>query len=186
MMKFYSKKQPISLNKESGFTIIELLVVMTIMGVLASIVLSTLKTANVITRYGVVQSDLRNIKLAIVVAQGEANKTLREITGSNFSAGPCYFGGPDLRNIPDTHQCFIDQTNALRSIQAANRGLIGLPDTFRDPWGSPYLFDENEGEGGGCGHDNIISVGPDGRFDDFSENSDDYRIIIPHQSVACR
>lgn len=30
-----------------------------------------------------------------------------------------------------------------------------------DPWGRPYVWDENEGEGGGCGKDSIRSAGPD-------------------------
>ena len=172
-------------KSQSGFTLVELLVVMAVIGVLASIVLASLRDADTRARYAVVQSEMRNLVQAIVVAQGESNSTLYQMTGTYCSACSCF--GVDARDIPATHQCFIDQTNTLNDIKNANRGLIGLPDELRDPWGSPYLFDENEGEAayGFCGDDNLISLGPDGVIDYLSGNTDDFRVSVPNHSAAC-
>jgi prepilin-type N-terminal cleavage/methylation domain-containing protein len=67
--------------------------------------------------------------------------------------------------------------NVRSLIQNATDGSIeGLERMDRDPWGSPYYFDENEGEGGNCNNrDTIRTLGPDGVYN----TGDELVISIP-------
>ena len=75
--------------KLKGFTLIELLVVVAIIGVLATIVLSSLSTARSKVRDTVRQSDLKNIEIAL---------QLYLLDGGNFSSIPVYTETNNLNN----------------------------------------------------------------------------------------
>jgi hypothetical protein len=91
----------------------------------------------------------------------------------------------DLRNTSSV--CYTNWTAVLTGVQNNTNGLVaGLTRLTRDPWGSPYLVDENQGEGAlpaGCSNvDSIKSVGPDGT----NGTSDDVTspVAIPLSSVC--
>ena len=123
---------------------------------------------------------MKLIEKAILLARINEQKTLYEITNTGCSDCFCR-NGQDLRNI--------DETNPCMAIWIANIGKIadasGIKEIllYRDAWGSPYIFDENEGESGpaDCRHDNFYSPGPDGiyRYPDGTASADNILLRIP-------
>lgn len=180
-MKFFYKK------REKGFTLIELLVVVAIIGLLSTIVLSSLNSARTKAKYAAVKVQLNQFMKMVIIAQGESGKTLMQITGSGCSncAGGCrdgYPNGPDFRNIPIDNSCYVQWVHDVTSIQNATNGIVsGVDNMLRDPWGSPYTVDENEGEGGSkdCTPDNVTTNGPDGIWG----NGDDQWFWIPLSKI---
>ena len=160
-------------NSRNGFTLVELLVVISIIGVLASIVMVSVNSVRASARMTRAKADLQQIMKAIEIARDNSNATLMEITSEDCSdCGPCR-GAGDLRNIPDTHPCAATMNTQFQK--------LGLPRAPRDPWGAPYLIDENEGEDVPCiptRLDHIYSAGPDG-IDEAESWTDAVLLRIP-------
>lgn len=159
-----------------GFTLIELLVVVAIIGLLSSVVFASLNSAKLKAMYSRTQLEQKNFINIVEIVRGESNKTLRQITGSGCSL--CTVCEGDLRNIPDSHACYTRWINVLDKLQLSSGGLVeGLDKMKRDPWGSPYLVDENEGEfPANCPRkDTIRTAGADG----VRSTSDDQSYTIP-------
>lgn len=166
-------------NGIRGFTLIEILVVISIIGLLSTIVLTSLNSSRTKALTTKAKMDMNQIVKAMTIAQGESGKYLKDITGSGCSS--CSGGrtaGFDYRNIPNTDQFYIAWVTSLTKIESATNGLmVGVSNITRDPWGSPYSMDENEGEGNGCGYDTLRSYGPDGIM---STSDDIVSATIPH------
>ena len=168
-----------------GFTLIELMVVISVISLLSSVVLTSLNSARLKARYAKSRVELDQFIKAAVIAQGEGAKRLQDITGSGCSDCPCR--GQDIRNIPTNDPCFTSWVNVLTTIQNATAGTVsGIDRMTRDPWGSPYNLDENEKESGptDCRLDTVRSVGPNGIREDESCTGawDDLCFVIPHSS----
>lgn len=166
-------------SHEKGFTLIELLVVISILAFLSSIVLSSVNAARDRARTARAKQDMAQLVRAMVIAQGESFKTLYSITASNCSDCSCRSG--DMRNVSASHACYVAWASALGKIQTATNGnMTRLTDMARDPWGSPYALDENQGETGCSSLDSFRSLGPDGIYGD----SDDISAYVP-LSATC-
>jgi len=182
------------MNKHHGFTLIELLVVIVIIGLLSGIGIASFQGSIEKTKIGNADADLKDIKDIIVSAQIASGKSLASITGSGCSYCSVCRGGINLKDVATTHGCYVAWQNATAAIDAVRGGIQGISDLDRDPWGSPYVMDENEGEWGitDCRKDFIESVGPNGVWDgvtlvgnDYQQAGDDILIRIPNVTASC-
>lgn len=168
------------IKKHKSFTLIELLIVIAIIGILASIILVSLRNAIERARYARVQQELGQLSKAVSIAKITTGKYLWQISDV-YTYRSCV-GAGDLRNIPITSPCYLAWQTTLEKIE----DILGDPGALtvlkRDPWGSPYLIDENEGENGetDCRHDVVFTAGPNGLIDEDSPGSDDYPVFVEH------
>lgn len=112
----------------AGFTIVELLIVIVVIGILAAISIIAYSGIQERSRVASLQSDLRQLTQAITVARSSTNKTLLQITGSTDSRG--------TKALADA---------AIDKISLAS-GIDISPLKDGDPWGDYYRIDENEKE----------------------------------------
>lgn len=167
---------------KGGFTLIELLVVISIIGTLASVVLASLHNAREKAHYAAAQAEMREISRAIVVAQLETGLPLRLITGDDCSGCTCY----DTNGGVDGAPC-ITHWQHIRSSISAIDPLSDISAFATDPWGSPYIVDENEQEFpyNPCRPDELKSAGPDRSFTSWGATGDDLVLSLPFNTSAC-
>lgn len=129
---------------QAGFTIVELLIVIVVIAILASISVVAYNGIQDRSRAAKANSDLATLRKAIELARISQNKTLLQITGSGCTR--CSSNQPASTN------------NAINAIAAASGTNL---DNLKagDPWGNYYFIDENEGEGGNCNRD-LIAISP--------------------------
>lgn len=165
--------------RKKAFTLIELLVVIVIIGILSGISVSSFKSYQNKANIAKVIAETKPILDAIIIARTLSEKPLIDITNYNASGWlGCH--SIDIRNIADNSTCMTNWNNARNKI--ANASGIDLAAFSRDPWGSPYLLDENEGERpfpDYCIRDIFRSAGPNG----FSGDSDDTEIEVPFYDI---
>jgi len=166
-----------------GFTLIELMVVISIIGLFASVVLASVNDARLNAQYTIARANIKQLADLIEFAKGTKLQTLPEITGSFCSECACRNGTvlptSNIHEYPTSHACFTSYLNIIDILNNSTGGLYTIKNAPIDPWGAPFLFNENEGEGGVCGMDNLASAGPNGIYYD----SDDVIYNIP--SVKC-
>lgn len=159
----------INIRRNSGFTLIELLVVIAIIGLLASVVLISVRSAREKSKQTKLVEDMQSIVKKIEVTRDDQNKTLYQLTGSWCSDCFGCRGNGDLRGIADSHPCMQTMISVFQA--------LGYDKVPIDPWGSPYLIDENEGEHDCDGTPDILySAGENGIA---MADSSDIKAYIP-------
>ena len=142
------------MKKQTGFTIVELLIVIVVIGILATITIVAFNGIQNRARQLKIDSDMRNLKTAINIARVNNGSSTYGVTSSYATGSQCWGKptGTDLATLASTDGCWAAYNAALDKISTVSatnvRGLV-------DPWGRPYYMDENEGEGGNCGQDAI-------------------------------
>ena len=161
-----------------GFTLIELLVVISIIGLLAAAGLASYKGITKRTQYATAKSDMRELVKLIDLARGDSGMTFAQIMIQAGVISPYCVECPYCRSNPLSAQCLLDHQKGIAELNTAANGALILPEDMLDPWGHPYTFNPNEGEGG-CFTDNIDSYGPDGAWN----TADD--IILNFPTYSC-
>ncbi|MDT4848954.1 type II secretion system protein G [compost metagenome] len=145
-------------NKQNGFTIVELLIVIVVIGILAAITIVAYNGVQSRAQTTKISNDLNSLNRAIIAAKSATGKTLFGITGSSWSGGPCLNkpSGTDLSTFVNTSDtCWTQYVAALNSINTASGSSLN-PNALLDPWGRPYYIDENE-ETAGCNRDKLAA-----------------------------
>lgn len=156
-------KQKFLLRTQQGFTIVELLIVVVVIGILAALVLNSFSKAQDDARVAKVKNDITVLNKAVQNARTNTSKTFREISGSGCTSCACpYLNGDTTpyNTLSKTHNCWVRYYATLDAVaSAAMTNLDQLKDG--DPWGSPYGIDENEGEfsDNPCRKDSLRSFG---------------------------
>lgn len=145
-------------QKQSGFTIVELLIVIVVIGILAAIALVSYNGVQVKAQNAKIAADVSTLSQAVVLARTVTGSTLMVIDGipdaAHSTALMCARlpTGTDLATVAKTDTCWATYIASLNAISVASgmnvRGLL-------DPFGRPYLIDENEGEDSLCRQDSI-------------------------------
>ncbi len=152
------------LTHSSGYTMIELLVNLAIIGILTAIAISTYMTYKDKAKIARVHSDLKNIHIAI---EALANDTER-------------WPGPNTIGITANQEIW-DLTRPEAGLLAATNAFTNWSGPYiqaipQDPWGNAYFFDPDYYING-----NPIAVvgsfGPNGQGQNNYDLDDVYRIL---------
>ena len=134
-----------------------------IIGILATISVAQFNSYQERAREAFAQAEMQELQKSLILARIDSQKYLKDISGDGctYCVGGCV--NNDLRNVPDTNACYLGWKRFLDDFMEESG--IELSGFYRDPWGSPYLLDENEHEINRifpCSNDRILSAGPDG------------------------
>jgi prepilin-type N-terminal cleavage/methylation domain-containing protein len=175
-----------------GFTLIELLVVVSLLGILSGVMFAVINPEVLQNRakQGRAEAEMQQFVEAVMIVREITGEPLGELTGNWCSMCPCRDAseaGHDLDSLDEDHACYLRWEATLRSLEQRSGGVVNLAGLERDPWGSPYLLDENEMEyaegylSGPCRSDWFRSAGPDKRI----YGGDDISITVPFSSSQC-
>jgi prepilin-type N-terminal cleavage/methylation domain-containing protein len=166
-------------NTNLGFTLIELLIVIVIIGILSGILVSVIDPVKMYNKgkYAKAQAGMDKFIGAVTMAQVQTGLRLGSMTGT-WCSSCTGCSGIDLRD--STGQCYTNWISARDAVSNTIAGQVDLSTLARDPWGSPYLLNENEGEipANPCVYDSVTTAGPDGYYG----TSDDQVYTIPFSS----
>lgn len=143
---------------QKGFTIVELLIVIVVIGILAAITIVAFNGIQERARTTQINNDLGTISKAIQAARiNSGDQATRYITGSTGTAVNCVNTADsiDLSDKTAAATCWTAYNNALNAISTASGMNVR---NIADPWGRPYYLDENEKEGAttcGVGKDSL-------------------------------
>lgn len=148
------------ITRKSGFTIVELLIVVVVIGILAAIVIVAYNGVTSQARINQASSELANFKKAMLAYKVEYGELPPTGDAWNYNTDP-----PSCAYI----------TSLVAALTGA--GYTGFKTT--DPWGNCWGYDDNDCNTGSLGGANTYmeSVGPDGLN---SSSADD---IVLHVSV---
>ena len=134
----------VQLTKQKGFTIVELLIVIVVIGILAAITIVAYNGVQARARQAKINSDLSMLQKAVQSARTLKDTTMYGVTGSGNTAASCVgmVDGSDLSNKTNASACWVSYTSALNKITTASGVDVN---NLVDPWGRPYFIDENEG-----------------------------------------
>ena len=179
------------LKKQTGFTIVELLIVIVVIGILAAITIVAYNGVQSRAHSAKIDSDLAQLEKAIRASRqlsGETFLKLSESMGSNQNGAGrgCWSepSGTDLAVLDKTtDSCWTDYRAVLSIISKISgievSGLL-------DPWGRPYFIDQNEGEYNStdCRED-IISTYRRPFITGYENHDVKYERVLPNISSSC-
>lgn len=130
---------------KKGFTIVELLIVVVVIAILASITIVAYNGIQAQARESKINADLATLEKAILAAREQAGSNLFTILGTGTTEAGCWTkpSGTNFATLPTSDVCWVSYTNALNAISVASGINVRQ---LADPWGRPYLVNANEGE----------------------------------------
>ena len=147
--------------RTTGFTIVELLIVIVVIGILAAITIVSFNGVQQKAREATIRSDLASIQKAMLLYRGELGVLP---PGADFYSGAV---------MPPSATWATTVLGALKS-----KGFMSGSGLEKDPWGQYYWYDNNDCIIGQGGSSPIKSIGPDGLLN----TADDIGITI---ATAC-
>jgi len=150
-------------QKQTGFTIVELLIVIVVIGILAAITIVAYNGVQDRAKISKRDTDLSQIEKAIQLARVNTGNTTVGITGTGMSTFGCIVAGGNTsgaepRTLPKTNACWTQYYNFLTTIgNASGMNLSSLRDG--DSSGNPYYINENEGESNGGNYCTADQIG---------------------------
>lgn len=165
-----------SLNKK-GFTLIEILVVIAIIGILASIIIVSANQARQKAKIAKAQATLRQIRTAIAFLENDSNQWPGHKTINLVEGGASNNELWDL-NAPEAGLTATDSNFPNWSGPYLGAGSISP-----DPWGNNYFFDTDYDLDGDPAAPNqwavvIGSFGPNGLGPNLYDDDDIIEIIV--------
>lgn len=154
------------MKNQKAFTIIELLVVISVIGLLASVVMVSLNTARDKAKLAKAKRDILTLSTAMLAYKGDVG----ELPSRGDLCSYCL----DAQNkFNSSWTLVIDALTANDGANWAGPYLGGRIDL--DPWGSYYGYDDNDCRGAGQNAESYLaSAGPD----KLGQTADDYYVII--------
>ena len=143
-------------KNNKAFTLIELLVVIAIIGLLSTLAIVAVNSARDSAKEAKADADMKQIVTAMELKRDESNTHLIGVTGSGCTRCSC---GPPYD---------FENSTCITRLRTTFQNL-GFPDILYDPWGDPYLIDENEYEQPSnlCRRDSLWSINGGSTFVPF-------------------
>lgn len=132
-------------KQQSGFTIVELLIVIVIIGILATIITVTFNGVQARSRTATVNSDLQAIEKAMMMYR--AQHGILPLSADWYSG----------TTMPPTSRWATEIIAGLKTEK-----IISTSGLEKDPWGQYYWYDNNDCSIGSSGNSPVKSIGPDG------------------------
>ena len=132
-------------QQKFGFTIVELLIVIVVIGILAAITIVAFNGIQERARNTKIDSDLSQIQKAVKAARISNDSALYGVYPYGAPEGPCTikYAGTDLAALPKTDGCWVQYTNFLDAVSEKSGMNIR---NMVDPWQRPYYVNPNEDE----------------------------------------
>lgn len=133
-------------QKQTGFTIVELLIVIVVIGILAAITVVAFNGVQERARKSKIDTDLSQIQKAINAARINNDSALYGVYSYGAPEWACTdkVSGTDLAALPKTtDQCWVRYNEFLNAVSEKSGMNIR---NIVDPWGRPYYVNPNEDE----------------------------------------
>lgn len=164
-------------RSKKGFTLIELMVVMALMAVLATLIIGAITIARKSAKYAEARkemSDIRSVFENFLIKKKELPPTKGSLSSNGDYCDYC-------RIAAGTPSNWVDLLTYLKGLGYMDEAAVTRYST--DPWGNPYAYDDNYGQQYGdpvpATRSLLCTTGPDGTVG----NGDDECPVWEHEGL---